>query len=300
MSVNSFDLGLKAILFGGINVLFKTEEPYLHLICAPEHRLFENTNSPEVTIAVKTGKIRSFSIENPSFKTTNCSFYRENEFSSIRILTPGRPSRRSYLSLSISADNSKGELLFEDVANHKSTSINLIVPPFALDELMAVHLLGLERGIMFHSCGIRSIHNKGLLFTGISGAGKSSTARLWQESGKGTLLGDERVVIRKRKNQFWLISTAWHGKGPLVGPAETPLDYLFILRHASENQATRLKPSESVAQLMARSFLPFWDRNAMEFSLQFLEEISSKIPCYDYGFSLDQSAVDYVECLISS
>jgi len=294
------ETNIQPILFGGVNVIFVTEEPSLQLAIAREHQSFANSNPPEIIISVKIGKPQTINLNNKIFKTKNSTFYRENEYSAIRIYTPGRLTRRQHLSLIISSDNITGFLYFEDIRIPNLEQTSIIVPPFALDELMAVHLLGLERGVMFHSCGIRTIQNQGLLFAGVSGAGKSSTARLWQESGKGTLLGDERVAVRKRSGQFWLISTAWHGKGASVGPSETPLDHLFILHHAPINQAVRLKPYEAVAQLMARSFLPFWDRNAMEFSLQFLEELCSEVPCYSLGFVLDSSAVDYVECLISS
>jgi hypothetical protein len=248
------------ILFGGVNVLFMTEEPSLKLAIPLEHQSFANNNPPEIIISVRTEKPHKINLKKTTFKTKNCTFYRENEYSAIRILTPGRPLWRQRLSLIISSDNSTGDLYFEDLKVQNTGQTTVSVPPFALDELMAVQLLGLERGLMFHSSSIRTTQNQGLLFAGVSGAGKSSTAKLWQESGKGTLLGDERVVVRKRSGRFWLISTAWHGKGQSVGPAETPLDYLFILHHAAANQAVRLKPSEAVAQLMARSFLPFWDR----------------------------------------
>jgi hypothetical protein len=295
MGVNS-----QTILFGGINVLFKTEEPFLWLICASEHQLFKNNNVPEITINVKTGKPQTFSAKNRTFKTKNCIFYQEKDYFAMRILSPGRPSHRSRLSLILSLDNSTIDLFFEDILIPKSDQISLIVPPFSLDELMAIQLLGSKRGVMFHSCGIKTIQNNGLLFTGISGSGKSSTARLWQELGRGVLLGDERVAVRKRGKQFWLISTAWHGKGQLIGPGEIPLDHLFVLHHALVNQATRLKPSDAVSELMTRSFLPFWDRAGMEFTLEFLDDLCSTVPCYDLGFTPDKSAVDFVECLISS
>lgn len=153
---------------------------------------------------------------------------------------------------------------------------------------------------MLHASALKVSDNQGLLFSGTSGDGKSTTVKLWQKSGKGILLGDERIAVRKIDGKFWLFSTPWHGSGQPVGADSALLDQLFILQHGSENHARRLKPAEAVSLLLARAYLPFWDRDGMEFSLAFLEDLCSSFPCYEFAFVPDQSAVEYIECLLST
>ena len=50
-------------------------------------------------------------------------------------------------------------------------------------ELLLMHYLAQERGVILHACGI-VIDDRGILFLGESGAGKSTLATMWdQENG---------------------------------------------------------------------------------------------------------------------
>jgi len=290
----------RQILFGGVNVLFQTDNPGIKMVFAEGYEKFVISALPEVSITVKIGKPDVFIFENPGFETDNWGYYLGADYSAIRMLTPGRPPRRSHYTIVLNAEGNKGDLYFEDIPGNSKEVLSITVPPFALDEVLAVQLLGMKRGVMLHSCALITNNKQGLLFAGTSGDGKSTTAKLWQSSGKAVLLGDERVAVRKRDGKFWLISTAWHGSGQVVGPGCVPLHHLFIIHHAKENHAKRLEPSEAVKLLLARAYLPFWDRTGMEFSMEILEDLSNTIPCYSLGFTLDQRAVEYVECLLAS
>ena len=59
----------------------------------------------------------------------------------------------------------------------------------------------------------------------------------------------------------------------------------------------RLRPAEAAQSLLTRSFLPFWDASGMAFTLAFLDELVQTVPCYDFGFVPDRSAVDFARCL---
>ena len=290
----------RQILFGGVNVLFQTDNPGIKMVFAEGYEKFVISALPEVSITVKIGKPDVFIFENPGFETDNWGYYLGADYSAIRMLTPGRPPRRSHYTIVLNAEGNKGDLYFEDIPGNSKEVLSITVPPFALDEVLAVQLLGMKRGLMLHSCGLITNNNQGLLFAGTSGDGKSTTAKLWQSLGKAVLLGDERVAVRKRDGKFWLISTAWHGSGQMVGPGTFPLHNLFIVHHARENNARLLEPSEAVTLLLARAYLPFWDPAGMEFSLEILEDLCNTIPCYSLGFTLDQSAVEYVKCLLAS
>ena len=52
---------------------------------------------------------------------------------------------------------------------------------YPLDELIIANLLARGRGVEFHGCGIIDRNGRGRLFAGQSGAGKTTTARLWLE-----------------------------------------------------------------------------------------------------------------------
>jgi hypothetical protein len=290
--------GISAILMGGVNVSFQTEETGINLACASTHRSFLNSLPPDITITVRLGRPPWFDSSSPSFETDTWSFFRSSDYSAIRMHPAGSPEHQDHYQIFLYANGKRGDLYLEDIHPHNSARID--VPPFALDEILAVELVAMRRGLMFHSSGLKTRNGKGLLFAGVSGAGKSTMARLWQDTGKAILLGDERVVVSKRHGQFWLQGTAWHGSGQATTLGEAPIHDIFILEHADNNQAHALRPAEATALLLARSFLPFWDRDYINNSLEFLNDLCCSLPCYQLGFTPDQRAVDYVQCLISS
>jgi hypothetical protein len=111
------------------------------------------------------------------------------------------------------------------------------------------------------------------------------------------LLSDDRIVVRRREGRFWAYGTPWCGDVQVASPAAFPLERIFVIRHAPANGAARLRPAEAAQSLLARSFLPFWDAPGMAFTLAFLDELVQAVPCYDYGFVPDRSAVDFVRCM---
>lgn len=294
------NLDLQSGLLGGVNVLFKTKEPILELVNINPHTDFQNTFPPEITITIKLESFQKAGLGEEVFRADNWSFYCGPDHIAFQIHLPGSKTGNADYTLLLDPNDTVGDLYYENTPDHLQDKITIFVPPNCLDELLTVQLLAMKRGVLFHACGLEAANNLGLIFAGVSGAGKSTTAKLWQESGKCTLIGDERVAVRKCDNRFWSFSTAWFGSRQIAKMGKMPLNYLFILRHALSNEANLLKPAEAVSLLLTRTFLPFWDRAGMEFTLEFLEDLCSTVPCYHLGFTPDQSAVDYVECLISS
>jgi hypothetical protein len=170
---------------------------------------------------------------------------------------------------------------------------------YPLGELLMTSLLGTGYGVMLHSCAVIDGEN-GLVFAGTSTAGKTTTARLWNDNAGVRVVNDDHIILRKIHEQFRMYGTPWHGQGGMALAEDAPLKKIFIIEHAQSNQAVRLSPAQAAAALLVRTFAPLWDAAAMAFTLQFLDELCQVIPCYKLGFVPDQSAVEYVRCLSSN
>jgi len=68
---------------------------------------------------------------------------------------------------------------------------------YPLDELLIMHRLTQEKAIELHSCGIVRTDGTGNLFVGHSGAGKSTTTRLWTALEDVHVLSDDRIIVRR-------------------------------------------------------------------------------------------------------
>jgi hypothetical protein len=165
---------------------------------------------------------------------------------------------------------------------------------YPLDELLLLNILARGKGAEFHSCGIVDASGNGRLFLGQSGAGKSTTAGLWEQRAGAHILSDDRIIVRRAGEGFQMYGTPWHGESKHGSPSSAPLKQIFFLRQALRNELTPLKRAEAAARLFACSFPPFYDTRGLEFTLGFLEEMVCAVPCYELDFLRDESAVDYV------
>ncbi len=227
---------------------------------------------------------------------------------------------------------------------------------YPLDELLIMHRLTQENAIELHSCGIVRADGTGNLFVGHSGAGKSTTTRLWTEREDVEVLSDDRIIVRRDgvrdqlpaaeiletpiklagrasehqvlrlrdcsaspsnhfaqddraekgiphqafspvrndKGKMRMYGTPWHGEAMYASPGSAPLARVFILEHGRGNVITRLSTSQAVAELFARSCVPFHRHEYVDSALEFLQEVVDSVPCYRYSFEPDERAVERI------
>jgi hypothetical protein len=200
--------------------------------------------------------------------------------------------RLPYQAASFNEDFSEGEVeIRREVFGHRLPVYPLQYP---LDELLMVHLLSHGRGVEVHGSGIVSPDGSGTLFAGQSGAGKTTMAKLWLAEPGVTILSDERVVLRQEGDDIWMYGTPWHGDGRIANQGRTRLRRIFFLRHAERNGIAPVSPTESIARLFSCGFAPFHDREGLDYTLQFLEQVVNHCICAELGFRPDQSAVAFV------
>jgi hypothetical protein len=178
---------------------------------------------------------------------------------------------------------------------------------YPLDELLITHHLSLGRGVELHGCGLVRGDGESFLFVGHSGAGKSTTARLWKRHSPVEVLSDDRIIVRRAfadaaksvgqecpTYTFFMHGTPWHGEAAFASPGRTPIRRIFLLQHGSGNRIERLSPSAAVGELLARSFTPFYQSRFVDPVLALLEEMVESVPCYRFQFVPDRSAVERI------
>lgn len=164
---------------------------------------------------------------------------------------------------------------------------------YPLDEVVAVNRLAFGHGVEVHASGI-SDNGQGILFLGVSGSGKSTISKLWDEEDGVLVLSDDRIIITSRADGYWIHGTPWHGDAGLADPAAVPLEAIYFISHAPENKADRLGAGQAASQLLARSFPTFWHKEGMQFTAGFTVDIAQNVPAYQLSFAPDRSAVEYV------
>lgn len=190
-----------------------------------------------------------------------------------------------YRSAKFDATFTRGEITVHD------PKLNPLEYP--LDEILIAHLLGRGRGVELHSCGVVDRDGRGRIFAGVSGAGKTTTARLWEKAAR-EIVSDDRVIIREEDGAMWMHGTPWHGEAELSMPASAPLAAVYLLTQASTNEIREISAAEAVARLFRCTFPPFYDPTAIDFALQFLARVAAAVPVRELCFTRDESVVDLV------
>jgi hypothetical protein len=165
---------------------------------------------------------------------------------------------------------------------------------YPLDELLLIHLLGMGKGVEMHACGVIDSLGQGHLFLGQSGAGKTTLARLWEKKPGVAILSDDRVVLRKIDGKFWIFGTPWHGEGRMSSPCRAPLRRIYFLQKGEKNEFIPQRFAASIGCLFACSFLPFYNPQAVDFSLTFYEEAVKKVSCGNLRFFPDERVIDFI------
>ena len=165
---------------------------------------------------------------------------------------------------------------------------------YPLDELVMMHRLALGEGVEVHALGLADDDGRGYLFLGHSGAGKSTTARLWLSQPGVHLLSDDRIIIREHDGEFWMYGTPWHGDAGIASPSRARLSRILLLEQAPVDELRPMGQSQAAAELFARTFVPFYLKSGIQFSLGFLDQVTRSVPCSTFRFTPTASAVEAI------
>ena len=165
---------------------------------------------------------------------------------------------------------------------------------YPLDEVLMIHRLACGQGLEVHAVGIVDELGRGHLFLGHSGAGKSTTARLWLAQPGIRILSDDRIVLRRQDGQIRMYGTPWHGDAGISSPYSAPVTNIYFLEQYRHNEILSLAPGFAAAEILARSFVPWHCAQGLEFALSFIESVARTIPCNIFRFVPQQSAVEAI------
>jgi hypothetical protein len=165
---------------------------------------------------------------------------------------------------------------------------------YPLDELLWLHRLAMGQGVEVHGCGVIAPDGRGMLLTGHSGAGKSTSARLWSKHRASRVLSDDRIILRQENGRVHMYGTPWHGDAGIAEAAQSPVDAIFVLQHGKANELRPLGMAESTAELFARSFVPHHSPDGLSAVLKFFHAVTASVPCFGFSFVPDFTAVEAV------
>lgn len=160
--------------------------------------------------------------------------------------------------------------------------------PYSIDSVLRiVHTLILahEGGFLLHSAG--AIRNgRAFLFSGVSGAGKTTISRLAPPD--VTLLTDEVSYVRRVDAGYRACGTPFAGELARVGEnCSAPIASLFFLKQGPENKIEAVAKSEAVRRLMRNILFFAEDAALVEKVFQSACEFVERVPVQQLTFTPD-------------
>jgi hypothetical protein len=166
------------------------------------------------------------------------------------------------------------------------------MPPLLhpVDRVLCMGVLAHRSGFIVHSCGW-SCHGKAILFPGVSGAGKTTICRQLMASGKGTVLSDDRVILREGPDGFRACGTPWPGDAKQARNESAPLSALCFIEKSPEPYRVPIRPAEAFRRLLEAASIPWFSPALQDQVLPLVERLVTNVPAYRLGFRPDPAGI---------
>jgi hypothetical protein len=158
---------------------------------------------------------------------------------------------------------------------------------YGLDSLIRILLsvlLAPQRGFLLHAASVVR-NGRAFVFTGKSGAGKSTVASL---SPKGSVLTDEISLLKFVDSSWQAFGTPFWGEFRADGVnVHAPVAGLYFLHQAQDDHLEEVSPREALRGLLPNILFFSRDREMNENLLRLLGEFVAAVPCYKLFFRKD-------------
>lgn len=167
--------------------------------------------------------------------------------------------------------------------------------PYAIDSVLRiVHSLiqAREGGFLLHAASaIR--HGRAFLFSGISGAGKTTISRLAPSD--AVLLTDEISYVRRDNDGYQACGTPFAGELARLGEnAAAPVAGLYFLAKGPENRIEPIETADALRMLLRNILFFADDAGLIELVFRSACDFLGKVPAYRLIFYPDERVWDLI------
>jgi len=160
---------------------------------------------------------------------------------------------------------------------------------YPLDGLILYYLTVMNGDIFIHGSAV-DYQGEGFLFTGVSGAGKSTMASLWEKEG-AKVIHDDRLIIRKIDGKYFMFNTPIYNNEE---PRSANLNKIFLIDHGQQNQIIPMKGAMALSRIMANCIQHNWSTDLIGKLTGSLYDLTIEVPIAACWFLPDSTAVKYI------
>jgi hypothetical protein len=151
---------------------------------------------------------------------------------------------------------------------------------------------------LVHGCSILD-KQKGYLFTGPSGAGKTTVAKLAQSR---TVMNDEGTLVRKQEARYRIEGTPIEGGAGSTSNSSVDLSAIFFLKQAADVSVRKLGVVDACTRLLGQVMetTPLFDTSgngSVNERMDVCATLAESVPVYELSFRRDASFWAAVEAI---
>ena len=130
-------------------------------------------------------------------------------------------------------------------------------------------------GLIAHSCAFILPEGLGVLCPGMSGAGKTTLARLLRDNAPAVdLLTDDRAIVTL-EDRLTLWGSPWPGSARVAGSGSAPLSAVMFIRHGNAVALRDVSPGEAFRRMVNSLSMPLWEPARCGRALEIVDAIVS-------------------------
>lgn len=150
-----------------------------------------------------------------------------------------------------------------------------------------------EMGTLLVHASVIKNSNRGFLFLGKSGTGKSTHSSLWLKHIEGSeLLNDDNPVVRIDDEGATVYGSPWSGKTPCYKNESVRIGAFVQIMRSPENHISRNQPLKSFAVLLPSMSAMKWDKRVYGGICDSVARLVERVPLYTLGCRPDQEAAE--------
>ena len=174
----------------------------------------------------------------------------------------------------------------------KTTEDTLKIEPFfqPFGAILLNYIAHFRNGILLHSSGVKDGKN-GYVFSAVSGTGKSTMARLWQQRG-AQVINDDRLVLIPHDDKIVMTNTPMPYYQDVY--KESEVSAIFLLKQSPNNYIKPLPGVAGITGLMSNCIQFLYNKEMVKKHLESITNITKKCPVYEVGFKPTTEITDII------
>lgn len=240
-------------------------------------------------------KVEQFELEATVRKTTrgaissqcqvirNQHYYKENN---LFCMTTTHEDKTPRFSIKVK-DNFKRVDLIPHEPYRCVESMQLLVAVFE-------QMLPIKNGLMIHGSGME-YQGKGIIFSGFSGSGKTTQARLWRKYRDVIIINGDSPIIRNTPSGPYMYGSPWCGTSGESINRKVPLKAIVLVNQSKENRVEELTGDDAVLAVYTNILYFSQDEQDLDLLLPVLEEVVHNIKVFKLYCNMEEGAVDTLE-----